>query len=57
MQALSRGLPGTTTALVGSPQGAFFRYFQSGAAPLAGQEETPKATSPQQASDGSATVQ
>ncbi len=57
MQALSRGLPGNTTALVGSPQGAFFRYFQSGAAAPAGQEGAPKATSPQQASDGSAVVQ
>ncbi|HXV26292.1 MAG TPA: protease modulator HflC [Alphaproteobacteria bacterium] len=59
MQALSRGLPGNTTALVGSPQGAFFRYFQSSASPTDGQQDTPNAatTSPQQASDGSATVQ
>jgi membrane protease subunit HflC len=27
MQALTRALPGSTTALVGSPDGAFFKYF------------------------------
>jgi membrane protease subunit HflC len=54
MQALSRGLPGNTTALVGSPQGAFFRYFQDGAAALPGGEQAPKPAAAQQASDGSA---
>jgi membrane protease subunit HflC len=54
MQALSRGLPGNTTALVGSPQGAFFRYFQDGAAGLPGGDpQAPKPAAAQQASDGS----
>jgi membrane protease subunit HflC len=51
MQALSRGLPGNTTALVGSPDGAFFRYFLDGAAP-GGDPQAPKPASAQQASDG-----
>lgn len=55
MQALSRGLPGNTTALVGSPQGAFFRYFQDGAA-AGGDPQAPKPAA-QQASDGSAAAQ
>jgi membrane protease subunit HflC len=56
MQALSRGLPGNTTALVGSPQGAFFRYFQDGAAAglPGGDSQAPKPAAAQQASDGSA---
>ncbi|MDF2763896.1 MAG: hflC [Rhodospirillales bacterium] len=58
MQALSRGLPGNTTALVGSPQGAFFRYFQDGAAGLpAGEQNAPKTATAQQASDGAAESQ
>lgn len=58
MQALSRGLPGNTTALVGSPQGAFFRYFQDGAAGLpAGEQNAPKPATAQQASDGAAASQ
>jgi membrane protease subunit HflC len=58
MQALSRGLPGNTTALVGSPQGAFFRYFQDGAAGLpAGEQNAPKPATAQQASDGAAESQ
>jgi membrane protease subunit HflC len=58
MQALRRGLPGNTTALVGSPQGAFFRYFQDGAAVLPGGDpQAPKPAAAQQASDGSAAAQ
>jgi modulator of FtsH protease HflC len=58
MQALSRGLPGNTTALVGSPQGAFFRYFQDGAAGLpTGDPNAPKPATAQQASDGAAASQ
>jgi membrane protease subunit HflC len=54
MQALIRGLPGNTTALVGSPQGAFFRYFQDGAELPPSPEGAPKPASAQQASDGPA---
>jgi membrane protease subunit HflC len=58
LQALSRGLPGNTTALVGSPQGAFFRYFQDGAGGLpAGEQNVPKPATAQQASDGAAASQ
>ena len=57
MQALSRGLPGNTTALVGSPQGAFFRYFQDGAQLPPGPGGAPKPAAAQQASDGSTAPQ
>jgi modulator of FtsH protease HflC len=53
MQAMQRGLSGNTTALVGSPEGAFFRYFNELPTPQQPAKSTPKPTSaPQQASDG-----
>ncbi len=57
MQALSRGLPGNTTALVGAPQGDFFRYFLDGAGVRGGGEDAPRPAAAQQASDGSSAAQ
>jgi membrane protease subunit HflC len=56
LQAMQRGLTGNTTALVGSPEGAFFRYFGE-VPPQEPAKNTPKPTSaaPQQASDGTTT--
>ena len=56
MQALTRALPGATTALVGSPEGAFFRYFGNGSAPVPANAEAPgaPASTAQQAADGQA---
>lgn len=55
MQAMTRALSGNTTALVGSPEGAFFRYFGETPSPQEPPKNTPKPTSgtPRQASDGS----
>ena len=55
MQALSRGLAANTTALVGSPEGAFFRYFNGAAGPNG--EGTPKPASGKTAADGGAAAQ
>jgi membrane protease subunit HflC len=54
MQAMTRALTGNTTALVGSPEGAFFRYFGEIPGKQEPGKESPKPTSaaPQQASDG-----
>jgi membrane protease subunit HflC len=53
MQAMQRGLSGNTTTLVGSPEGAFFRYFNELPTPQQPAKNAPKPTSaPQQASDG-----
>lgn len=59
MQAMSRGLAGNTTALVGSPEGAFFRYFGDGATIPAAEAGAPKPASAaaQQASDASTAPQ
>ena len=59
MQAMSRGLAGNTTALVGSPEGAFFRYFGEGAAIPTAEDSTPKpaTAAAQQTSGGSTTSQ
>jgi len=59
MQAMSRGLAGNTTALVGSPDGAFFRYFGEGATIPAAEAGTPKpaAAAAQSASDASTAPQ
>ena len=54
LQAMTRALTGNTTALVGSPEGAFFRYFGEIPGKQEPGKESPKPTSaaPQQASDG-----
>jgi len=53
MQAMQRGLSGNTTTLVGSPEGAFFRYFNELPTPQQPAKNAPKPTSaPQQASYG-----
>lgn len=59
MQAMSRGLAGNTTALVGSPDGAFFRYFGEGATIPAAEAGTPEPASAtaQHASDASTAPQ
>lgn len=55
MQAMSRGLAGNTTALVGSPEGAFFRYFGEFEPRANTQASEPKpAAAAQEAADGSA---
>jgi membrane protease subunit HflC len=55
MQALSRGLAGNTTAFVGSPEGAFFRYFNGAAVPEG--DGSLKPASGQSAADGGASAQ
>jgi membrane protease subunit HflC len=55
MQALSRGLAGNTTAFVGSPEGAFFRYFNGAAVPEG--DGALKPATGQSAADGGASAQ
>ena len=55
MQALTRALAGNTTALVGSPEGAFFRYFNGASAPEG--DDALKPTSAQEAADRAAPAQ
>ena len=55
MQALTRALAGNTTALVGSPEGAFFRYFNGASAPEG--DGALKPTSAQEAADRAAPAQ